>query len=127
MAMIRKSTKRKPALWTRAYPHQRKSTLSRVSKRREVENRQYVKVKREWKRDLMLIGRWFCVANWNGCTGIPSDSPHHKFGRGPNLTNRSTYLPVCLSCHDKIHRHPALARLCNLLCLQGQWMKKQPL
>lgn len=35
---------------------------------------------------------------------------HHTQGRGPNLLNEATWLPVCRQCHDWIHRNPSIAR-----------------
>lgn len=38
-------------------------------------------------------------------------SVHHKAGRiGDNLTDQSTFLAVCIPCHEKIETHPDWAK-----------------
>ncbi len=39
-----------------------------------------------------------------------STDVHHKDKRGKNLNEVDTWLSVCRTCHDKIHREPSWAR-----------------
>lgn len=97
--------------------------IRKVSLRRQKLNREYAKVKREWKARLIDLGQWYC---WECVKGVPSDSPHHKFGRGPNLLNPRTFIAVCPKCHQGIHDFPEAARKRGMLCNKGQWMTRQP-
>lgn len=100
----------------------RRKPIRKVSLKRQRENREYRKLKREWRQALVLIGKWKCVCCWRN----PDQSPHHKFGRGPNFLNMNTWIPLCKQDHDWVHNNPEEARKLGLLAPMGQWMKRQP-
>lgn len=96
--------------------------IRKVSLRRQRENVEYRKLKREWKFLLQELGRWRCVC----CKGTPDDSPHHKFGRGPNFLNMNTWVPLCRFDHAWVHDNQDKARALGLLAPKGQWLVRQP-
>lgn len=51
-----------------------------------------------------------CKAKLHGCQLLASDV-HHMEGRiGDRLTDSSTWIPVCRSCHIFIETHPMLSK-----------------
>lgn len=54
-----------------------------------------------------------CEARLPGCTKYATDI-HHKKGRGIYLTDVSTFLAVCRTCHNFIELNPETAKQLNL-------------
>lgn len=43
--------------------------------------------------------------------GAPAEHTHHKLGRRHKSANLpENLMPICLLCHDWVHKHPAEAR-----------------
>lgn len=79
----------------------RRTPLKRVSKKLGAKLRQYRVLAVQFKKDNPTCQ--VC------CVKFTSDV-HHKAGRGRNLLNVATWMPVCRPCHDLIHQHPSFAR-----------------
>lgn len=99
-------------------PLKRTQRVKRQSVRRQREGRIYSQ-----KRKAFLEAKRVCYAGSmlehleipNVCT-IRAEDVHHRAGRtNGNYLNDATWLPVCRSCHDWIHAHPADARAIGLL------------
>ena len=65
--------------------------------------REYNKVRKEY-----LSNHLYCEAKLPDCQTVASDI-HHQQGRGANLSNVSTFLAVCRTCHRWIEDNPAEA------------------
>lgn len=100
-------------------PLLRKSPLRRVSKKRALASRTYAQ-----KRKAFLIEFPLCevcpkIQPFFGSPGTGynwSCDVHHTKGRlGEGYLDEKTWLPVCRSCHDQIHRNPRWARDMGLL------------
>ncbi len=61
-------------------------------------------------RKVYLDNHPHCLAKTKGCT-IHATEVHHKAGRGKNLLNIKTWLPVCHTCHHWIELHPVEAKI----------------
>lgn len=85
-----------------------------VSKARARKNREYEKLKKEWRSK--LINAWCKVC------GQPSEkSPHHVRGRvGRLLCDTRFWIPVCRACHDRIHMNPKWASVNGYMCDWGK-------
>ena len=59
-----------------------------------------------------------------GCSK-PSECVHHRFGRGVNYLDVSTWSASCLPCNSWAKDHPTEARAIDWLCAEGQWETKQ--
>ncbi len=78
-----------------------------------------------------IVGKECQLWGFDGNNGNPICNPawhpatecHHKKGRGPNLMDESTWLPVCARGHGFIHNNPAKARELGLI-LPG-WAEKE--
>ena len=79
----------------------RRTPLRRVSKKLGAKLRQYRVLAVQFKKDNPT-----CQV----CCVKPTSDVHHKAGRGRNLLNVATWMPVCRPCHDFIHQHPSFAR-----------------
>jgi hypothetical protein len=57
-----------------------------------------------------------CRAKLPGCMGQFKENltVHHTKGRGLYYLDRSTWIPLCLSCHEWVETHPKEAREMNL-------------
>jgi hypothetical protein len=53
-----------------------------------------------------------CKARLQGCTILATDV-HHTKGRGENLNDVSTWIPLCRTCHTYIELHPVEAKNLN--------------
>ena len=85
----------------RGGPLKRKTPLRRVSKRRSKEMKEYSTERAKFLEELPI-----CEV----CMKAKSTDVHHKAGRGKHYLDKDTWLSVCRSCHDKIHREPIWAR-----------------
>lgn len=61
----------------------------------------YNKLRKEFLNEHPL-----CQAKMRGCTHQATDV-HHKRGRGKYYLDTSSWLAVCRSCHEWIHRNTA--------------------
>jgi hypothetical protein len=110
--------KRKPALWTLAYPEQVHHPVKRPKKkaaRKPIRSRSAAMSKRmvEYGKAAKdyLAKFTICSSLWPDdlCMAI-STEVHHKKGRaGKLLMDQKHWLPVCAKCHSRIHAQPALA------------------
>lgn len=84
-----------------------KGVIPKVSEKRAVVNKEYEKVKKEYKKEHPK-----CEANLEGCTKETTDI-HHQAGKSNAalLINPDYFLAVCRSCHSwiEIHPHESLA------------------
>lgn len=51
----------------------------------------------------------FCKAVLPGCLRA-AEEIHHSAGRGINLINTDTWIPICRECHKKVEMSPILAK-----------------
>ena len=77
--------------------------IKKVSQKRNLENKEYLKVRKVFLQSLM-----FCQVN--SCKKLPTEV-HHKKGRiGKLLTDTRYFLGVCRECHNKIELEPLWAK-----------------
>jgi hypothetical protein len=77
--------------------------IKKVSQKRNLENKEYLKVRKVFLQSLM-----FCQVN--SCKKLPTEV-HHKKGRiGKLLTDTRYFLGVCRECHSKIELEPTWAK-----------------
>jgi hypothetical protein len=57
-----------------------------------------------------------CRAKLQGCLGMFKENltVHHTKGRGRYYLDMTTWIPLCLSCHEWVETHPKEAREMNL-------------
>lgn len=57
-----------------------------------------------------------CRAKLPGCLGVFKQNltVHHTKGRGKYYLDATTWIPLCLSCHEWVETHPKEAREMNL-------------
>jgi hypothetical protein len=57
-----------------------------------------------------------CKAKLPGCMGQFKENltVHHTRGRGLYYLDKTTWIPLCLSCHEWVETHPKEAREMNL-------------
>lgn len=57
-----------------------------------------------------------CKAKLPGCMGQFKENltVHHTKGRGLYYLDKTTWIPLCLSCHEWVETHPKEAREMNL-------------
>ena len=84
----------------------RHTPLRRMSKKREAEYKEYLRLRR-----FFMAENRICQV----CFARGSKDVHHKAGRGRNLNNVETWCAVCRPCHNWIHNHPKQARELGLL------------
>lgn len=81
--------------------------LRRVSKKMAPRLRDYYRLRK------VFLGRnFFC--GYPGCYS-PCTDVHHVHGRGKNLNDITTWMPICRRHHNLIHSHPSAARALGLL------------
>lgn len=53
-----------------------------------------------------------CKAKFQGCVGAFKENltVHHTKGRGRYYLDQTTWIPLCISCHEWVERHPKEAR-----------------
>lgn len=94
--------KSKPAPWVEAFPPVEKTNP----------RRQYIKAKRRF-----LAGKRCAVWPWKKAVDV-----HHVRGRAGNLlTDERFWLAVSRQAHERIHAHPAWARVRGWLAEKGDW------
>lgn len=71
--------------------------IKKVSDKHKVELAVYSKLAKKFKEENPL-----CQAKLKNCQKITSDV-HHKSGRGNNLNNVETWMPICRNCHTHLH------------------------
>lgn len=87
-------------------PLKRKTPLRRVSKKRQSENRQYLK-----QRKAFLEAHPYCEACLEEGEARQATDIHHRNKRnGARLLDEEYWMSVCRKHHDWIHAHPAEAR-----------------
>lgn len=84
----------------------RRTPMRRMSKKREAEMKEYLKLRR-----FFMVENPFCQV----CFARGSKDVHHVKGRGRNLNKTETWRAVCRSCHNWIHNHGKQARELGLL------------
>jgi len=79
-----------------------KGVINPVSEKRAVANKEYEKVKKQYKKDHPR-----CEANLEGCTKKTTDI-HHQAGKSNAalLVNTDYFLGCCRNCHTWIETHP---------------------
>jgi hypothetical protein len=83
----------------------KRSPLRKVSKKRAVEMRKYLKLREKF----LTVQPWCEVgATWQ-CTTKATDV-HHMRGRGKYLCDWSYFMAVCRFCHQYVHDNPYWAR-----------------
>ena len=76
--------------------------IKQVSKKRAVENQEYSKIAREYKKSNPVCH--VCLTN-------ETTDVHHKKGKiGSLLCNTEFFLPACRECHNKIEENPKWAK-----------------
>ena len=57
-----------------------------------------------------------CRAKLHGCLNVFKENLtiHHTKGRGKYYLDATTWIPLCLSCHEWVETHPTEAREMNL-------------
>ena len=77
--------------------------IKKVSDKRKIENKDYLKVRKVFLQSLM-----FCQVK--RCKALATEV-HHKKGRiGKLLTDTRYFLGVCRECHNKIELEPLWAK-----------------
>ena len=108
------------ALWTqlpgREPAPKKRKRMRRVSRKRAKELRLYTPLRRAF-----LATRPICER-----CGKASTDVHHRFGRGPNFLNVSTWAASCNPCNLWAKDNPVAARTEGWICPKGQWMVRQP-
>jgi 5-methylcytosine-specific restriction endonuclease McrA len=84
----------------RKTPLKRGGRLRPVSKKRAKQNREYSKCRQEY----------FNTHPRCEICGYKATQIHHKRGRfQERLTDMENFMALCMSCHDWIHKNPAIA------------------
>jgi hypothetical protein len=99
------------------FKFRQRKPLRPMSRKRRAESQQY-----KVKRMLFLAEHPKCERP--GCNAL-SVCIHHRFGRGVNFLDVSTWSASCLSCNSWAKDHPTEARAIGWICEQGQWETKQ--
>lgn len=96
----------------------RRTRLKRVSDKMRKKLVEYARVKRIWWAARLEIdgGRCqFVQLDDLRCLSTASPCPHHRAGRGKNLSVPGTFLAVCVHHHDWIETHKNQARAMGLI------------
>lgn len=99
----------------------RRTRLNRVSEKMRKRLVEYARVKRIWWAARLEIdgGRCqFVQLDDLRCLSAASPCPHHRAGRGKNLSVPGTFLAVCVHHHDWIETHKNQAREMGLITYQ---------
>ena len=105
-------------------PLKRKTPMKRVSKRRQAESKEYMRLREAFLKEHDICQLWLAEhglqesdfgnrisAFTMGCPR--STEVHHKFcgsNRSAHYLDTNTWLAVCRENHDKIHKNPKWAR-----------------
>ncbi len=86
-----------------------KKALKPKSDKKNVLDVLYTKMRKEF---LNLPENSTCKAKFQGCLNVFKEelTVHHMKGRGKYYLDKSTWLPLCWSCHDHVELHPEMAR-----------------
>ncbi len=90
-----------------------KRPIKQKSDKQDVLDVLYSKLRREF---LEKPENSTCKAKLPGCLGVFKQNltVHHTKGRGRYFLDQSTWIPLCLSCHEWVETHPKEAREMNL-------------
>lgn len=86
--------------------------LKSKNNKRKLLNQEYSKLRKEF---LNKLENNTCRASFSGClksTGL-NLTIHHSKGRGKYYLDTSTWIPLCLKCHEFIELNPKLAKELN--------------
>lgn len=83
-----------------AKPLKVKKPLNQKSKRMQVIDQAYTKIRKKYMLDNPI-----CKASLPGCT-INATDVHHMKGRGEYHLSIDTWIAVCRKCHNWIEEHP---------------------
>lgn len=102
-------------LWAKKTPRpKRKKAIRKMSLALARRQREYRKLKREWKKDPINQTCRACPH--------PSTELHHSRGRiGLLLCDQRYWIPLCHECHEKVHRDINWARSLGLIAEKGKW------
>lgn len=83
--------------------------LKPVSDKKRAEDVLYSRLRKEF---LDKPENATCKAKLPGCMGVFKQdlTVHHRKGRGKYYLDASTWIPLCLSCHEWVETHPKEAR-----------------
>lgn len=120
--MKRKPLKRKTPM-KRSQKPMKRTPLKRQSSSKSAKEKRasYSKAKKEYMEFDRLNGVKHCCEACGKHFGIENLDLHHKAGRKGsslnedgimerNLTNKATFMAVCRTCHDWIHKNPIESR-----------------
>lgn len=80
-------------------------SIPKVSEKQLLRLKEYRKV-----RDEYMKNNPYCQARLDYCQ-VKSTDLHHKAGKiGKLLSDERYFLAVCRTCHERIERHPAMAK-----------------
>ena len=103
-------------------PLKRKTPMKRVSKRRQAESKEYMRLREAFLKEHDICQLWMAENNiregdWGDrvkafCMGAPrSTEIHHVNGRnGSNYLDTSTWMAVCRESHERIENNKSWAR-----------------
>jgi hypothetical protein len=86
----------------------KRTPLRKVSKKRAIQNRAYMKIRKQFLEDAP-----FCEVP--DCYGFSREIHHSNHREGVKLLDRKYFVAVCRNCHRKIHDNPKWAREKGLL------------
>lgn len=69
--------------------------------------------RRRWEKEYKVGAEKAAKRTGGRCErcGAPAQHTHHKLGRRhPDANRDENLMPICLLCHDWVHKHPAEAR-----------------
>ena len=115
--------------WTNSGKLVTRKPLKKISKSQRNRLKKYLPIAKEFlalpENQMCAI----CIARREHGENIrinPATEVHHRFGRGPNLTDVRGFVASCFSCRTWPHENPRLAREWGLLCPAPQWMVSIP-
>ncbi len=96
-----------------------KRPLPRVTPKRAKQNREYSVRRKAFLETFMVCNAGIMFEHFKtpnkDCTMLATDVHHMKGRLGGNFLDESTWLPVCRSCHNRIHAQGNIARALGLL------------
>jgi hypothetical protein len=95
-----------------------KTTAAKPRQRIKPVSDKQVKLNMAYKmlRRIFLKTNDSCLAHLPGCQNTHGEelTVHHSKGRGQYLLDISTWIPLCMSCHQWVEEHPEEAKTLNL-------------
>lgn len=90
-------------------PAKNYNRIKPISDKKRVEDILYTKLRKDF---LEKPENSTCKAKLSGCMGVFKQNLtiHHTKGRGRYYLDSSTWIPLCLSCHEWVETHPKEAR-----------------